>query len=102
MSLLAIAKGKGPSGFGYHSTAEELTKDLDLSGRTYLVTGSNSGLGLETVRVLALRGARVIAAARTAEKSQGGLRRIGGRDRPHCVRTIRSRLGAGMRREGES
>ena len=78
MSLLAIAKGKGPSGFGYHSTAEELTKDLDLSGRTYLVTGSNSGLGLETVRVLALRGARVIAAARTVKKARAACAGSGG------------------------
>ncbi len=44
MSLLATLKGKGPSGFGYGSTAEEATEGLDLSGRTYLVTGSNSGL----------------------------------------------------------
>jgi NAD(P)-dependent dehydrogenase (short-subunit alcohol dehydrogenase family) len=70
MSLFAIVKGKGPSGFGYGSTAEEVTKGLDLGGRTFLVTGSNSGLGLETVRVLALRGARVIAAARTVEKAR--------------------------------
>jgi len=77
MSLLAIVKGKGPSGFGYGSTAEEVTKGLDLSGRTYLVTGSNSGLGLETVRVLALRGARVIAAARTVEKARAACAGLG-------------------------
>jgi NAD(P)-dependent dehydrogenase (short-subunit alcohol dehydrogenase family) len=35
-----------------------------------LVTGSNSGIGLETVRVLGKRGARVIAAARTEEKAR--------------------------------
>lgn len=70
MALLEFFKGKGPSGFGYGSTAEEVTKGLDLSGRTFLVTGSNSGLGFETARVLALRGARVVAAARTAEKAR--------------------------------
>ncbi len=69
MSLLAHLKGKGPSGFGYGSTAEDVTQGLDLGGRTILVTGCNSGLGLETVRTLAKRGARVIATARTEAKA---------------------------------
>ncbi len=38
--------------------------------KTYLLTGCNSGLGFETLRVLALRGAHVIAAARTLEKAR--------------------------------
>ena len=58
------------SPFGADSTAEEVTAGLDLTGRTALVTGANSGLGLETMRVLALRGARVIATARTLEKAR--------------------------------
>jgi NAD(P)-dependent dehydrogenase (short-subunit alcohol dehydrogenase family) len=70
MSLVALVKGKGESGFGYGSTAEEVTEGLDLQGRTVLVTGSNSGIGLETVRVLGKRGVRVIAAARTEEKAR--------------------------------
>jgi WW domain-containing oxidoreductase len=65
MSLLAKVLRNGPSGFGYGSTAEDVTEGLSLQGKTMLVTGCNSGLGLETVRVLAKRGARVIAAART-------------------------------------
>jgi NAD(P)-dependent dehydrogenase (short-subunit alcohol dehydrogenase family) len=69
MSLLAHLKGKGPSGFGYGSTAEDVTLGLDLHGRTILVTGCNSGLGLETVRTLAKRGARIIATARTEAKA---------------------------------
>jgi WW domain-containing oxidoreductase len=68
MSLLAFLKGNGPSGFGYGSTAEQVTEGLDLSGRNILVTGANSGLGLETVRVLAKRGARVLGTGRSAEK----------------------------------
>jgi NAD(P)-dependent dehydrogenase (short-subunit alcohol dehydrogenase family) len=58
------------SDFGFDSTAEEVTAGLDLSGMTALVTGSNSGIGHETARVLALRGARVICAARSEEKAQ--------------------------------
>jgi WW domain-containing oxidoreductase len=70
MSLIGALKGKGPNGLGFTSTAEEATAGCDLSGRTMLVTGCNSGLGHETIRVLALRGARVIAAARTVDKAR--------------------------------
>jgi len=70
MSILARMKGKGESGFGFASTAEDVTQGLELSDRTVLVTGSNSGLGFETTRVLALRGARVLAAARTLAKAK--------------------------------
>ncbi len=70
MSLVSRLKGKGPTGFGYGSTAEDVTRDLDLSGSTILVTGINSGIGFETMRVLALHGARVVAAARTEEKAR--------------------------------
>ena len=51
------------------STAMQVTDGLSLSGRTMLVTGANSGLGRETMRVLALRGARVIGASRTLERA---------------------------------
>src|SRR4051794_24161356 len=70
MSLLSAIKGKGPSGFGYGSTAEQVTEGIDLHGKTILVTGCNSGLGLETVRVLAKRGAHVIATARSVAKAE--------------------------------
>ena len=58
---------RGP--FGAKSTAEEVTAGIDLSGRTALVTGATSGLGFETLRVLALRGAHVYGTGRTLEKA---------------------------------
>lgn len=70
MSLLSLIKGRrGASGFGYASTAEEVTAGLDLHGKTILITGVNSGLGQESARVLSLRGARIVAAARTKDKA---------------------------------
>jgi len=52
------------SGFGHHSTAREVVADIDLSGRTALVTGAASGIGVETARALALAGAQVTLAVR--------------------------------------
>ena len=69
MSILGVFKGHGKSGFGYNSSAGEITEGLDLSGRTILITGCSSGLGQETMRTLCARGARVIGAARSIEKA---------------------------------
>jgi WW domain-containing oxidoreductase len=79
MSLYARLAASGPEGFGYSSTAEEVTAGLSLDGRRILITGCNSGLGLESLRVLALRGAHVIGAARTLEKAQAACATVGGR-----------------------
>lgn len=48
----------------------------DLRGKTAIVTGANSGIGFETTRVLAGRGARVILACRSIEKGERALDRI--------------------------
>jgi NAD(P)-dependent dehydrogenase (short-subunit alcohol dehydrogenase family) len=69
MPLIALFKPKGPTGFGYGSSASEATEGVSLAGKTILVTGCNSGLGLESMRVLAGRGAHVIGAARTEAKA---------------------------------
>jgi NAD(P)-dependent dehydrogenase (short-subunit alcohol dehydrogenase family) len=82
MSLLSMFKGKGPNGFGYGSTAEDVTEGLDLSGRTIVLTGCNSGIGKETLRVLTKRGAHVIAAARTIEKAKAACEDVGGETTP--------------------
>jgi len=42
----------------------------DLSGRTCLVTGASSGIGMEAARQLAAMGARVILACRSAERGE--------------------------------
>ncbi len=66
----------GPQ-FGKTSTAEQVTEGLDLSGTTWVITGCNSGLGYETARVLALRGAGIIGLARTQAKAEAALAQLG-------------------------
>ena len=78
MSLYELFTSNGPSGFGYGSTAERVTEGLSLAGRTMLVTGCNSGLGRETLRVLLLRGARVVGTARTVDKAREACLAAGG------------------------
>jgi WW domain-containing oxidoreductase len=63
--------------FGFSSTAEEVTEGVSLAGKTVVITGCNSGLGEETARVLAKRGAFVVGAARTADKARAVLDRHG-------------------------
>jgi NAD(P)-dependent dehydrogenase (short-subunit alcohol dehydrogenase family) len=64
------------SRFGRRSTAEEVTEGIDLVGRHAVVTGANTGIGYETARVLALRGAEVTLACRDHEKGEAARRRI--------------------------
>ena len=66
------------SPFSRRSTALEVTSGIDLEGKTVLITGCNSGLGFESMRVLAARGAGVIAAARTREKAQRAAEKVPG------------------------
>jgi NAD(P)-dependent dehydrogenase (short-subunit alcohol dehydrogenase family) len=45
----------------------------DQTGRVAIVTGANTGIGLETARMLALRGAEVVLACRSKEKGQAAV-----------------------------
>jgi short-subunit dehydrogenase len=48
----------------------------DQSGKCVVVTGANTGIGFETSRVLARRGARVLLACRDQSKAEAAMARI--------------------------
>ncbi len=55
------------------------TADIpDQSGRTAVITGANTGLGFETAKALADKGARVVLAVRDTDKGRQAAARIGG------------------------
>lgn len=66
------------TGFGAATTASEALAGRTLSGMQAIVTGGASGLGLETVRVLAGAGARVVVPARDPRQAQAALTGLAG------------------------
>jgi NAD(P)-dependent dehydrogenase (short-subunit alcohol dehydrogenase family) len=61
------------SGFGYQTTAAEVIAGCDLSGKTAIVTGGASGIGVETTRAFASAGAHVIVLARDLARARQNL-----------------------------
>lgn len=72
------------SEFGWASTTDEVLAGIDLSGRTVFITGANSGLGQETARAMAARGAHVIMAGRDQDKLDASVAAIR-TDQPQAV-----------------
>src|SRR5690554_1766362 len=64
------------SGFNAKSTSTEVINGIDLTGKIAIVTGGNTGIGLETVKTLANAGATVIVPARDIEKAKQNLQGI--------------------------
>lgn len=90
------------SNFDAESTADEVTAGIDLSGKVAVVTGCTSGIGLETMRVLASCGATVVGSSRSLERARQACRSVTGVTSPvqldlgdfesvvACAETIRS------------
>ncbi|MGW4287043.1 SDR family NAD(P)-dependent oxidoreductase [Streptomyces sp. NPDC004673] len=72
------AQHKIGSGFGADSTADEVLRGIDLTGKLAIVTGGYSGLGLETTRALAKAGAHVVVPARRPDAAREALAGIDG------------------------
>lgn len=64
------------AGFGATTTADEVLAGKDLTGKTAFVTGGYSGLGQETARAMAARGAHVIIAGRDIGKANAAAQDI--------------------------
>ncbi len=61
------------SGFNASSTTHDVINGIDLTGKIAIVTGGNTGIGLETTQTLAAAGATVIVPARDIEKAKKNL-----------------------------
>ncbi len=61
------------SGFDDRPEGAVVIRDIELDGKTAIVTGGYSGIGLETVRALAAKGARVLVPARSEKKARANL-----------------------------
>ncbi len=74
------AENQKPLGSGFHakSTAREVVQGIDLSGKTAVVTGGYSGIGIEMVRALAGAGVSITVPARRPDVAKAALAEIGG------------------------
>jgi NAD(P)-dependent dehydrogenase (short-subunit alcohol dehydrogenase family) len=65
------------SKFGYHATALEVVDGINLTGHYAFVTGGGSGIGVETVRALAVAGAHVTVGLRNSRQGESLLTTLG-------------------------
>lgn len=66
------------SKFHRKSTGKEVLENVNLDGKTAIVTGGYSGIGVETTKALAAKGVKVIVPARSLQKAKENLAGIAG------------------------
>ena len=66
------------SDFDGKTTVDEVLDSAELTGKTAIVTGGYSGIGLELVRAMAKKGAKIIVPVRSPEKARESLAGIAG------------------------
>ena len=74
--------GVPSSRFDDNATAEEVTEGIDLNGKVAVVTGCTSGIGYETLRVLAKRGAYVLGTSRSIKRAEDACKSVIGHTSP--------------------
>ena len=82
------------SEFGKYSTAQEVLEGIDLSGKTVFITGANSGLGKESARAMASKGAHVVMAGRDQAKLDAAVAEIRAEQPDAQLETILCDLGS--------
>lgn len=80
--------------FGATTTADEVLDGIDLTGKTVFVTGGASGIGTETARAMAARGAQVVIAARDQAKADAAADAVRADTGSDKVETILCDLGS--------
>src|SRR6266508_5444521 len=70
---VAAKGGGGEVGMGAKWTADDIP---DQTGRTILVTGANSGLGLRSAEALAAKGAKVLLGCRNEQKAAAAVEQV--------------------------
>src|SRR3546814_13639669 len=80
----------------WNSGSERSSMDLGIQGKRALITGSTSGIGAATAKMLAQEGVKVIINGRNADRAEVVKAAIEGRSEERrvgkeCVRTGRSR-----------
>ena len=75
-------EGVPRSNFDDKSTADEVLADIDLAGKLVVVTGCTSGIGFETMRALASRGAWVVGTSRSLESATQACSKVRGQTTP--------------------
>ncbi|HEV2659433.1 MAG TPA: oxidoreductase [Ktedonobacteraceae bacterium] len=82
------------SPFSARSTAKEVVSGHNLTGKTALITGANSGIGLETARALLSAHAEVIIAIRNITKGESAVQELRGEIPDAQVHVLQLDLGS--------
>jgi NAD(P)-dependent dehydrogenase (short-subunit alcohol dehydrogenase family) len=73
---MPLAQQPIASPFDARSQAGDVVRGIELTGKTAIVTGGASGIGVETVRALAAAGARVVMPVRSRDKGEAAAAEI--------------------------
>lgn len=68
-----LCQGSEPNGWW---NSNQAIRGADLTGRTYMITGANTGIGFVTARTLLAAGAKVIITTRSPEKTNDTINRL--------------------------
>lgn len=63
-------------GSGFHRTAQDVVRNIDLTGCQVVLTGASSGIGIETAQALAKAGANLVLGVRNVAKARIALHEI--------------------------